>query len=313
MRAELGPRAADWPLVVADSARPGVAGGDGGRRARGGDHGRPLPARRAAAGRRLHRGGHRLRRPDRRDPVRARVHGAPRPRRRGGRRGSSTPAASTRSPPTSARCCSHETVRADGAGELGETTLVVTAMKGGAQRRHARLAQGPGRRHEGERRRPQGGRRPLRPEPGPRRRPRRPRRARPARRGARRGARPVDRPVRDGVLQHAHRAPLATRSRTGPTGAASATARSRGSAPASSRRSSAPGWRAASWPSPAASPSSRRGCCSTACCPTPARARARSRARPACSGWRSTPRPRRARATSPGSPPRATPATRRPR
>ena len=284
--------------MVADSADPdSLAAMAGGARVVATTVG-PYRARRAAAGRRLHRGGHRLRRPDRRGAVRARVHGAPRPRRRGGR--ADRQLLRLRLDPLRPRRAAARTrpCSADGAGELGETTLVVTAMKGGVQRRHARLAQGPGRRHEGERRGPQGRRRPLRAEPRPRRRPRRPRRARPARRGARRGARPVGRPVRDGALQHPHRAALERAPGLGlrarlplPRGHR---ARQRQARAGRGRRAG----RRPRWRSPAASPSSRRGCCSTACCPTPARARARRRARPACSGWRSTPRPRRARATS---------------
>ena len=82
----------------------------------------------------------------------------------------------------------HEAVRADGAGELGETTLVVTAMKGGLS--GGTLASLKGQVDEmkasGDARKVVA--RPLRAEPGPRRRPGRPRRARPARRGARRGS-----------------------------------------------------------------------------------------------------------------------------
>ena len=97
------------------------------------DDGRPVREVRHAAARRVRGRGHALRRPDRRDPLHApRDRRAPRDARRPAARGSSTPAASTRSRPTSA--CSRCTgTRATTASATSATRrYVVVGMKGGA-------------------------------------------------------------------------------------------------------------------------------------------------------------------------------------
>ena len=130
MRAELGPRAADWPLVVADSADPAslaaMAGGAQVVATTVGPYHRagvPLVDACIAAGTRLPR-------PDRRDPVRAEcMERHDRAAEAGVRIVNSCGFDSI--PSDLGMLLLAETVRADGAGELGETTLVVKAMKGG--------------------------------------------------------------------------------------------------------------------------------------------------------------------------------------
>ena len=122
----------DWPVIVADAADvPALAKLAARARVVITTVG-PYAQVRPRAGARLRRRRHRLRRPDRRGAVRPGEHR--REPRAGPARpapGSCTPAGSTRSRRTSA--CTSCTRRwpADGAGELTDTTLVVTSVRGG--------------------------------------------------------------------------------------------------------------------------------------------------------------------------------------
>ena len=110
---------------------------------RGGDDGRPLPEVRPPARRRLRSRGHALRRPHRRGAVHARPIDNADAARRPLVPASSTPAASTRSRPTSASSCSR---RAGRAGDLGGDDARRPRDARRRQRRHRRLAARPARR-----------------------------------------------------------------------------------------------------------------------------------------------------------------------
>ena len=140
-------------------------------------------------------------------------------------RASCTPAASTRSRPTSASLLAAEQAQADGAGELDDTTLLVVSMKGGVSGGTSTRPRADRADSDDRPRRALVDGRPVRPQPGPagRARPRQ-RERRPRRR--RRRARRAGRPVRHGAVQHAHRPAQQRAAGPGRTAGASATARS---------------------------------------------------------------------------------------
>ena len=204
----------------------------------------------------------------------------------------------------------HEAVRADGAGELGDTTLVVKAIKGGLSGGTLATLKGQvdDMKASGAGARSWATPTALSPD----------RAAIPtaAARSATCAAWHVTTSSASGSPRSSWRPSTRascgarTRCRTGPTGAASATARSPGSArPA--RAGEGAGMAGGIVALAGGSPSSRRGCCSTACCPIPARARARRRARPACSDGDPHHDVDGRALRRAASPPRATPATRR--
>ena len=188
MRAELGPRAADWPLVVADSADPAsLAAMASGARVVASTvgpyrrDGLPLVDACIDAGTDyLDLTGEVL-------FVRECMERHDRAAAAGVRIVNSCGFDSI--PSDLGTLLLAETVRADGAGELGETTLVVKAMKGGLSGGTLASLKGQVDDMKESGAAPQGRRRPVQPQPGPRERSRRPRRARPARRRARRGTR----------------------------------------------------------------------------------------------------------------------------
>ena len=186
------------------------------------------------------------------------------------------------------------------AGELGDTTLVVAAMKGGFS--GGTLASMKGQIDE------------LRSDQAARRVRRRPLRAQP-RRTKTRGTRPaqghqrdprprLDRPVRDGDLQHPDRPPQPFLLGYGPDFRYREVVGLRHKSPVRRVGFDRRARRARRRPRLRADPQAA----GPACSPTRARARGRTPAAPASSGSRST-----ARATSPRSPPRAIRATPRPR
>ena len=132
VRAELGPQAADWPLIVADSHDEQALARARGVDARRRDHRRALPALRPAAGAR------RARRPAPTTPTSparscscAGRSTPPTRRPRRAARGSSTRCGFDSIPSDLGVFLLHEHARATGAGDLEETTLVVKAMSGG--------------------------------------------------------------------------------------------------------------------------------------------------------------------------------------
>ena len=237
------------------------------------DDGRPVLARRDEARRRLHRSRHALLRPDRRDPVRAREHRAP-------RRGAAPGARIVHS-------CGFDSIPSD----LGVLLLHDAARRARPRRRSSSTALKGG---------PSGGtlasmKGQIDEMPA-------------ADKALRKivfdpyslgGDRPADdatcaRSARDQQLGWIGPFVMATyNTRIVRRSHALARTTARTSATARSRRYNGPGHgRSASPPasarSPAAWPSARPASCSTACCPTPAKGRARRPASTASSGSRST-------------------------
>ena len=313
MRAELGPRAADWPLVVADSADPASLAAMATRRAGGGD---ARSARTAAPGCRWSTPA------SRRAPTTLDLTGEVLFVRECMERHDRAAEAGVRIvnscgfdsiPSDLGTLLLAEAVRADGAGELGETTLVVKAMKGGLS--GGTLASLKGQvddmKASGAARKVVGDPYSLSPD----------RAGDPDGRGEgdlRGVARdealgqwiapfvmaPYNTRIvrRSNALQDwAYGRGFRYREVTGLGNGRLAPVVGAGLAGGIVALA---GGLAAQALADAARPRAAR--------PRRGAEREGARGRP-CSGWRSTPRPRRARATSPGSPPRATPATRRPR